>query len=42
MNNPIFRGTLEGDPLPSSTLLSECVKGPDQDLYIFYGTYVLS
>jgi hypothetical protein len=38
MNNVVFKANLEEEPLPSSTLLSEFVKSPDADLYVFYGT----
>jgi hypothetical protein len=37
MNDAVFKASLEDAPIPSSTLLSEFVKGPDTDLYVFYG-----
>lgn len=36
MNEVVFKANLEEEPIPSTTLLSEFVKGPDADLYVFY------
>jgi hypothetical protein len=38
MNDVVLKAALEEEPLPGSTLLSEFVKGPDADLFVFYGT----
>ena len=38
MNDLVFKGSLEGEPLPSTTTLSEFVTSPDADLYVYYGT----
>lgn len=36
MNDLVFKANLEEESLPGTTLLSEFIKGPDADLYVFY------
>lgn len=43
MNDLVFKASLEQqDALPGSTLLSDFVTSPDSDLYVFYGTFVVT
>jgi hypothetical protein len=38
MNDIVYKAALEEEPLPGTTLLSDFVKSPDADLFVFYGT----
>jgi hypothetical protein len=41
MNELVFKAALEEEPLPGTTLLSDFVKSPDADLFVFYGNELL-
>lgn len=36
-----FRASPDGGPVPKDTLLSDYIKGPESELFIFYGTFSL-
>ena len=40
MTNVVFKKKLEGDDVPLSTRLSDVIQCADDDIYLFYGTYM--